>query len=95
MAYACNYGGVPDDWEPKNVCDLREMQHCWDEMKYASNNPGRHALGWWYERDWAKTYGWDIRGTKVCENMWDYGEPKWQFREECENGVCRRINGYS
>ncbi|KAH8890932.1 hypothetical protein GQ53DRAFT_747177 [Thozetella sp. PMI_491] len=67
------------------------MEHKWEEMKGNQNNPSRHGLGWWHEKDWKKTYGWDTWGTKICTNMELHS--RWQFLEVCRGGRCIRLHG--
>ncbi len=90
MAYTCNYAIHAWSTLP-NVCELREMEAKWEEMKRNRNNPTGHGLGWWHEKDWKKTIGSDIWGKKICTNMSQYRQ--WQFEEVCRGGRCRRIHG--
>ncbi|KAH8900171.1 hypothetical protein GQ53DRAFT_836125 [Thozetella sp. PMI_491] len=90
MAYVCNWARFS-----RNTCELNEMRRIWGEMKADEDNPTQHGLGWWYEPDWQKQYGWDINGAKVCQDMWVWNHigPIWQFREICDGGTCRRHIG--
>ncbi len=96
MAYACNYVDAITknleellhfmwlDLERKgqNPCSVGEMRAKREELRTEKGV----GLGWWYEPDWAKLYGWDVKGAEVCGNM---RTGQFQFRMTCETCECQ------
>ncbi|KAK5657883.1 hypothetical protein OQA88_2432 [Cercophora sp. LCS_1] len=60
--YACNYSKTGT-----NPCSIAEIAAAWDQIQ---GRCGTGVGGWWYQRDWKKTYGFDNVNADWCGNMW-------------------------
>ncbi|KAG4274907.1 hypothetical protein FPRO04_08915 [Fusarium proliferatum] len=61
-AYVCNYGGA-------NTCADHEAKAAFASLSGNYGNPSSPLGGWYWLKDWAKTYGYDAEGADVCTNL--------------------------
>ncbi|KAK3380798.1 hypothetical protein B0H63DRAFT_193116 [Podospora didyma] len=60
-AYACNYA-----WSTKNPCTYGEHEKAWAAIKQKC---GEDVGGWWFEKQWEKTYGVDLASAGWCSQI--------------------------
>ncbi len=108
IAYVCNYaGGGPVGFKEdgaQNPCDMDEMKTAARELREGGQKQKdwnkEYMNGWWYEKDWAKAYGFEVpcpgdeRDCEAqCGNNWNLetNSNYFDFDMECTNtpGVGR------
>ncbi|KAF5550401.1 hypothetical protein FNAPI_7736 [Fusarium napiforme] len=63
-AYICNYADAG-----KNTCADHEAKAAFASLSGNCGNPSSPLGGWYFLKDWQKTYGYDAAGADVCGNL--------------------------